>query len=691
MRRTSSRRAFSWALASLLLLLPACTKKLVVAPELEARCLVSRDTLSFGHTRVGDRAGARSFTITNDGEGVLTGTVTDSCGPFVVTSGSGAFRLGPGLSRTIVVEFHPTATGAAGCELSFGGNVRCGAVACSGTGTPRGAVCVLDPAQLAFGDQAVGTCSATRPFTLGNVGGDTLTGSVPSSCGPFTVPVGSGPFRLAPGRSLDVQVRFCPTAAGPAACDLSLGGDVACAALACSGTGIVLPSSCQVSPATLDFGDQALGTCSATRSFTITNDGQATLAGSVPSCPPFEITSGGGGFSLLPGESWTVGVRFCPTTLDASRCDLAIDGVTSCPPVSCTGAGTAAPACQVSPSSLAFGNLNVGACTDTQSFTIANTGGGLLAGTVPAACGPYAVTAGAGAYSLPAGGSRRVSVKFCPVAQGFAECDLPLASNAACQAVPFYGVGLCTNSVNVTSVPAGALIYVDGATSGYITPHTFSLSQGLHTIRVQRNGVTYFAPRDTTLSIPCVGSVNVPFAGHHVENYYADASTWIDQAAPAQNNCTSPDLFVGQDSVGGHTTGALIHLYTAPSSLWAVYRATLQVHETDCGSTTTAIEVKAYPVDQEWSACAPTWAAPGVTWTNASASPALRLACPTAWRLFDVAAVVAQWAGGNGVPHGWILLPSAPPARGISVRRFDSARAASSSNYPYLTIDYVER
>lgn len=689
MLRTPSHAAFRWILAALVLGAPACTKKSVVAPTLEPSCLVSPTTLSFGVARVGDSAGAKSFTITNDGEGILSGTVADSCGPFIVTSGSGPIRLGPGLSKSVVVVFRPAAAGVASCELALGGNVRCTAINCSGTGTPRAPVCVLTPAALPFGEQPIGACSVPQSFTIANSGGDTLTGSVPASCGPFTVSSGSGPLRLAPGQSRTVAVRFCPTGAGPAGCDLSLGGNIACPALACTGTGTVLQPSCQVSPPALAFGAQTAGGCSSPQSFTITNGGNGTLVGTVPAaCGPFTVTSGSGALSLAPGQSRSVTVVFCPTSQGPAACDLAFAGNVSCPAVGCSGTGTPGPACRVSPASLAFGTLNFGACSDTQSFTITNIGGGLLAGSVPASCGPYWVTTGVGPFSLPAGGSHQATVKFCPTGQGFASCDLTIGANAACTAIPCYGEAVCVDTVIVTSNPAGATIFVDGANTSEVTPHAFTLSQGYHSFRVKRNAVNYFAPRDTALNVPCRGTLTCKFLGHNLESYIADATTWIDQRAPTQNNCTSPDLFVGQDSLGGHTTGALIHLIVGVSATWPLFSATLAVHETDCGLATGALDVIAYPLDQEWSACAPTWAQPGVTWSTTAASPAVTLRCPTAWRLFDVSAVAAQWASGNRSPHGWILLP-ASPAKGLSVHRFDSVNAASSSYYPSLQLDYV--
>lgn len=690
MRRIPARRASVGMLVLAALGLPACMKKTVVAPVLAPQCQVSPSALSFGSTRVGDCARTLSFTITNEGEGTLTGIVPDTCGAFAVTSGSGRFSLVPGLTRTVVVEFCPRTAGEASCELSLGSGVTCGAVRCTGTGTRRDPVCAVSPLTLPFGEQVTGACSVAQAFTIGNTGGDTLTGTVPTACGPFTVTSGSGAFRLAAGQSRTVAVKFCPTATGPASCDLALGGNVSCAAVGCSGTGTTLPPSCEVTPLSLPFGEQTTGGCSGAQTITVTNTGQGTLSGSVPAaCGVFTVVSGSGAFSLGAGQSRSVGVAFCPTGTGPASCDLVLDVNASCPAVACSGTGTPPPLCQVSPASLAFGDMNVGSCTDTAAFAITNAGGGLLTGTVPAACGPYVVTSGAGAFSLSAGASRLVAVQFCPTGSDFVSCDLALGGNVTCPSVPCYGVGHCVDTVTVTSRPAGAAITVDGTATGEVTPHSFSLAPGTHTFSVRRNGVSYFAPTDTTLNVPCRGTLGCEFVGHHRTTATANLTTWIDQTAPAQNHCTDPVMVVSQDSVGGHTAGAMIRAFAGISAATVIYRAYLTVHEIDSGLTPANLDVSAYPIDQDWTACAPTWDEPGVTWSAGPPSPTISLGGSPSWRTFDVTAAVARWAAGIGTPQGWILLPARLPSR-TAVHRFDSVNSANSSYLPSLQIDWID-
>ncbi|UCF06228.1 MAG: hypothetical protein JSV33_04160, partial [bacterium] len=64
----------------------------------------------------------------------------------------------------------------------------------------------------------------------------------------------------------------------------------------------------------------------------------------------------------------------------------------------------AQPACAVTPTSIDFGTVTVGSSKDS-TFTIKNTGGGTLNGTVSEACADYDLISGGGPYTLAAGES----------------------------------------------------------------------------------------------------------------------------------------------------------------------------------------------------------------------------------------------------------------------------------------------
>src|SRR2546430_15062859 len=101
------------------------------------------------------------------------------------------------------------------------------------------------------------------------------------------------------------------------------------------------------------------------------------------------------------------------------------------------------PTINVTPSSRSFGGVRVGGSEDL-TFNVQNTGGGVVSGTATVG-GPFLVVSG-GSYSLSAGQSQRVTVRFSPTSAG------TFSSN-----VTFSGAGGTTRAVTGTGSGASAL------------------------------------------------------------------------------------------------------------------------------------------------------------------------------------------------------------------------------------------
>lgn len=224
-----------------------------------------------------------------------------------------------------------------------------------------------------------------------------------------------------------------------------------------------------VSVANLDFGSVTVGE-TADLSVTIRSTGDAVLTGAaLESCSEFSIVSGGGAFSLDPGVSRTVVVRFSPTGNGAFGCTLTTSSC-QCSNVQLSGEGVGEvdpPAvCDVSPSSLDFGTM-VQDSTATQTFRIKNTGGSTLTGTVSEPCANYAIVSGGGAYSLAGGDSVNVTVRFtAPGSDGSYPCTvetggavlkaLATCSDVTCTATVSTPVAIC--DVNPTTLAFGTAV-----------------------------------------------------------------------------------------------------------------------------------------------------------------------------------------------------------------------------------------
>ena len=108
------------------------------------------------------------------------------------------------------------------------------------------------------------------------------------------------------------------------------------------------------------------------------------------------------------------------------------------------------PAINVTPATaLWLGSVGVGTAVETDAYTVTNTGGGTLTGTVSLAA-PFAIVGG-GAFALAAGESQVVRVRFAPSGGGTHTASLAFASNAGTVWRPVSGEGLTTPVLEVLS------------------------------------------------------------------------------------------------------------------------------------------------------------------------------------------------------------------------------------------------
>ncbi|MDQ1256009.1 MAG: hypothetical protein QG656_604, partial [Candidatus Hydrogenedentes bacterium] len=121
-------------------------------------------------------------------------------------------------------------------------------------------------------------------------------------------------------------------------------------------------------------------------------------------------------YALQFGEQQTVTVRFSPTAQGPANAVVTFTGggdVT----LNVTGAGaTGNTVITVTPATHDFGEVEIGESADA-TFTVTNTGEGTLTGQVTTSNALFGVAAG-GSYSLTAGQSQAVTIRFSPEAEG---------------------------------------------------------------------------------------------------------------------------------------------------------------------------------------------------------------------------------------------------------------------------------
>jgi hypothetical protein len=276
---------------------------------------VSPTQLDFGMVAVGSSRDL-VLEVTNSGPDTLVGDLSVGLNPdFSIISGE-MLNIASGQHQGVTVRFTPSEEGEMNGSVTINSNCGSALVALSGIGTATPQLEVSRP-DIDFGDVNVDT-SAQETFTITNVGGGTLMGDATLNCGEcgFTI-LSGGSFSLGPGESQDVVVEFSPASDGLATDTVNVTSNGGDATVNVSGTGVI-PPQLSVDPDMLNFG--TILTTFADLPFTVTNTGGGTLTGSVTiaassSGDVFSIVSGDT-FSLGPGESQEVVIRFTPEELD---------------------------------------------------------------------------------------------------------------------------------------------------------------------------------------------------------------------------------------------------------------------------------------------------------------------------------------------------------------------------------------
>lgn len=298
---------------------------------------------------------------------------------------------------------------------------------------PPAAIASLSPTSLSFGNQNVGTTSAAQTVTLSNSGTATLTITSISITGSsdFSSPSNNCGTSLAAGASCVITVIFTPTMTGLRTGTLSVNDNSVLGSpqtVSLSGTGIA-PAVC-LSSTSLSFGNQFVGTSSQPQTITVTNCGTAMLAiNSITINGDFTQTNVCPA-SLAAGASCTIQVTFTPTAMGTRTGTLCLtDNAPGSPQcINLTGTGIA-PVVNFSPTSLSFGNQNVGTTSPAQTVILSNSGTATLAISSISTSGDFAQTNNCGT-SLAAGTSCAILVTFMPTALGTREGTLTVTDNA---------------------------------------------------------------------------------------------------------------------------------------------------------------------------------------------------------------------------------------------------------------------
>lgn len=385
-------------------------------------------SLNFGNQNVGTTSPPQTVTLYSTGITALTISGIVSTGDFAQTNNCIA-SVPAGGSCTINVTFTPVMSGYLTGFILVYDNAPGGlqTVALSGTGV--GPTAQLSPTYINFGSQGVGTTSPAQLVTLTNTGNAALNLNAIVASGDFAQ-ANNCPASVGPGANCTISVTFTPTTTGIRNGTISVTDNAPGSPQIVSLTGVGVQPAVTFSPSSLNFPPQPVGTTSAAQALALINSGSATLSiSSIVASGDFAQTNNCPA-GLVQGASCQISVTFTPTNVGTRTGAITVTDNAPNSPQSVPLSGTGGmPVANLSPTSLNYGNQDVGTTSPPQSVTVSNTGNAPLSVSSIVALGDFAQTNNCGS-SVVAGGSCSISVTFTPRAIGTRNGTLTVTDNS---------------------------------------------------------------------------------------------------------------------------------------------------------------------------------------------------------------------------------------------------------------------
>ena len=291
----------------------------------------------------------------------LGGTNWEQFPAIAVDSSGNAYVTG----QTASTDF-PTTTGA--FQTACSGCDGTAFVAKFALGSTSGPAANVTPSNLAFGQAVIGTTSSSKTITVSNNGGAALSISsidvTGTNSSDFNQTNNCG-VSVAANASCTIEVTFTPSATGARAASIVITDNAANSpqTVSLTGTGSAGTTSATLSPTSLAFSSQVVGSSSTTQAITLTNGGTAPL--SISSIAVAGANSGDFtqtdtcGSGVAAGSICTINVTFKPSATGTRSASVTVtDNAANSPQtVPLTGSGT----------DFSFGVANGGSNTATVS------------------------------------------------------------------------------------------------------------------------------------------------------------------------------------------------------------------------------------------------------------------------------------------------------------------------------------
>jgi len=220
----------------------------------------------------------------------------------------------------------------------------------------------------------------------------------------------------------------------------------------------VVQTTATALPGSFTFASQTVGTTSSAQTVTLTNTGTNSLTPTAVSISgDFAETDSCQKSTVAPGGSCAIQVTFTPTATGSRSGQMVVfaDVGGGQLVVSLAGAGAAPGTVTLTPASISFGPVLVGATSAPLQATATNTGTAAVPITSFVITGPFSIASNVcGTSALAADSACQVTVAFTPAKAGAAAGTLTLTDGAGTQSVQLSGTGEAppTDTLSPTSL-----------------------------------------------------------------------------------------------------------------------------------------------------------------------------------------------------------------------------------------------
>ncbi|MBV9296549.1 MAG: choice-of-anchor D domain-containing protein, partial [Acidobacteriaceae bacterium] len=547
--------------------------------------------IAFPDTPVGVTSGSQIVYAQNTGTAPITMDRVVVSGDFHISSTTCEATTLPGTLNDgasgsysycyAYVVFTPTATGARTGTLTFidSASTSPQVVNLSGNGITASGTLALDPTQLDFPSQAIGTTSAassSEAVYLSNPGNTPITINNWSATGDFTVTnwyCSTPPFTLNPGGSCGIYIQFTPSASGTRTGTLTVNSTAGNQTAALNGTGVTATQTIQITPTSMTFGSVVVGQTASQYPLYIQNTGTEPV--SLTTLGALSGTNAGDftvntytcpvGGNLQPGTSCEMLVSFTPGGTGSRTASLQnVDSAgTQNVPLSGTGV-SATPTYTTSYAELVYNSQVQGTTSPTNTYTYFYNNG-----TLPVTLGTATVTSGfvkpsgddtCSGSTITGGGNCYVYVSFAPTTPGYTTGTLTFK-----------------NSSNTTLATVALAGYSPAAAnSAYLDPTGLNFTNQVVTTTSNYQTLTLYNSGNLPFTVGTLNGTNVgtpPTDEFSISSGNGGGDNCSGQTVQPGSSCSAYVTFT--PSATGTRTGSLSFPVTYADSTTATFTATL--------------------------------------------------------------------------------------------------------------------